>query len=150
MDRESAKYEEAARIRSHYNEAISEAYKVYYESEEIAAYLVLEIFRLQNLRCESESEEIDRSERLSEKTGVLDRTKQTMHFILDRLHEWARDRDNFVSDIYTSTRIVDLESKLSNLTPWLDDLLIEVERKAEAAKLDAKITSEIARARYTP
>jgi len=149
MDRESAKYEEAAMIRSHYNEAIAEAYKVYYESEEIAAYLVLEIFRLQNLKCESESEEKDRSERLSEKTGILARTKQTMRFILDRLHELARDRDKFVSDIYTSTRIVDLESKLSNLTPWLEDLLTEVESRAEAAKLNARVTSEIARTRYT-
>jgi len=149
MDRESAKYEEAAMIRSHYNEAIAEAYKVYYESEEIAAYLVLEIFRLQNLKCESESEEEDRSERLSEKTGILARTKQTMRFILDRLHELARDRDKFVSDIYTSTRIVDLESKLSNLTPWLEDLLTEVESRAEAAKLNARVTSEIARTRYT-
>ena len=72
-----------------------------------------------------------------------------MRFILDRLHELARDRDKFVSDIYTSTRIVDLESKLSNLTPWLEDLLTEVESRAEAAKLNARVTSEIARTRYT-
>jgi len=58
-------------------------------------------------------------------------------------------KDKFVSDIYTSTRIVGLESKLSNLTPWPDDLLTEVESRAEAAKLNAKITSEIARTRYT-
>lgn len=147
MTSEYSKYEEAAIIRSHYNEAVQEACKLYYESEEVAAYLALEIFRLDNLNCASEAEEKDRFERLSEKQEILSRTKETMRFILDKLHELARDRDKFVSDIYTSSQIVDLESKLSDLTPWLQDLLVEVQSRAETAKLNAKITSEISKAK---
>jgi hypothetical protein len=147
MTSDYSKYEEAAIIRSHYNEAVQEAYKLYYESEEVAAYLALEVFRLENLSCASESEENERLERIIEKQEVLSRTKETMHFILDKLHALARDRDKFVSDIYTSSKIVDLESKLSDLTPWLQDLLVEVQSRAETAKLNAKITSEIGKAK---
>ena len=147
MSDEHSKYEEAALIRSHYNNAIKQAYNIYYESEDVAAYLVLEIFRLENLKCSHQSEEKERQERISEKTEVLARTKETMRFVLDKLHQLARDRDKFISDIYTSTKIVDLESKLGDLTPWLEDLLTEVQARAETAKLDAKITSEISKAR---
>ncbi len=147
MTDEHSKFEETAVIRSHYNEAINEACSIYYESEEIAAYLVLEIFRLENLKSTSESEEGERLERISEKTEVLSRTKETMRFILDKLHQLARDREKFISDIYTSTKIVDLESKLGDLTPWLKDLLTEVQARTESAKLDAKVTSEISKAK---
>jgi hypothetical protein len=147
MTSDYSKYEEAAIIRSHYNEAVQETYKLYYESEEVAAYLALEIFRLENLICTSETEEDERLTRLKEKQEILSRTKETMHFILDKLHTLARDRDKFISDIYTSNKIVDLESRLSDLTPWLQDLLIEVQSRAETAKLNAKITSEICKAK---
>lgn len=147
MTDEHSKYEETAAIRSYYGEAINQACSIYYESEEVAAYLVLEIFRLENLKCTSESEEKERLERISEKTEILARTKETMRFILDKIHKLARDRDKFISDIYTSTKIVDLESKLGDLTPWLNDLLTEVQDRAESAKLDAKITSEISKAK---
>ena len=70
-----------------------------------------------------------------------------MRFILDKLHQLARDREKFISDIYTSTKIVDLESKLGDLTPWLKDLLTEVQSRTESAKLDAKVTSEISKAK---
>jgi hypothetical protein len=147
MTSDYSKYEEAAIIRSHYNEAVQEAYKLYYESEEVAAYLALEVLRLKNLSCASEPEENERLERLTEKQDVLSRTKETMHFILDKLHNLARGRDKFISDIYTSSKIVDLESRLSDLTPWLQDLLVEVQSRAETAKLNAKITSEICKAK---
>ncbi len=147
MDDDHAKYEEAALIRSHYNKAISQVYKIYHDSEEIAAYLVLEVFRLENWKCESDEEEQERLERLSEKMGILARTKEAMHFVLNRLHELARDRDRFISDIYTSIKIVDLESRLGDLTPWLTDLQMEVQSRAETAKLNAKISSEISRAK---
>jgi hypothetical protein len=147
MSDENSKYEEAALIRSHYNEAIKATRTIYHESEEVAAYLCLEIFRLENLKCSSQSEETERLERMSEKTEMLSRTKDTMRFILDKLHELARDRDKFVSDIYTSTKIVDLESKLSDLTPWFKELLTEVQSRADAAKVEAKITSEFSKAR---
>ncbi|MGB6063726.1 MAG: hypothetical protein WBG50_02895 [Desulfomonilaceae bacterium] len=145
MDDEHSKYEEAATIRFHYNQALEEACKLYYESEEVAAHLSLEIFRLENLKSTSEPEERERLERLSEKEGVFSRTKETLRFILDKLHELARDRDRFVSDIYTSTQIIDVESELDNLTPWLQDLWTEVGSRADTAKLDAKIASEISR-----
>jgi hypothetical protein len=147
MSDEHSKYEEAALIRSHYNEAIKETCAIYHESEEVAAYLCLEVFRLENLKCPSQSEETDRLERISEKTEMLSRTKDTMRFILDKLHELARDRDKFVSDIYTSTKIIDLESKLSDLTPWFKELLTEVQSRADAAKVEAKITSEFSKAK---
>ena len=70
MTDEHSKFEETAVIRSHYNEAINEACNIYYESEEIAAYLVLEIFRLENLKSTSGSEENERLERISEKMEV--------------------------------------------------------------------------------
>lgn len=145
METDYSKYEEAAIIRAHYNEAVQEAYKLYYESEEIASYLALEVFRLQNMKCASESEEKERSERIAEKTEILSRTKETMHFILDKLHELARDRDRFVSDIYTSNQIVDVESRLSDLTPWLQDLMFEVRSRAETAKLNARIAAEMSK-----
>ena len=126
MDNDHAKYEEAALIRSHYNGAISQVYQIYYDSEEIAAHLVLEVYRLENWTCESEKEEQDRRERLDEKVEILFRTKEAMHFILNRLQELARDRDRFISDIYTSTKIADVESRLGDLTPWLRDLQMEV------------------------
>jgi hypothetical protein len=147
MDNDHAKYEEAALIRSHYNRAISQVYQIYYDSEEIAAHLVLEVYRLENWTCESEKEKQDRRERLDEKVEILFRTKEAMHFILNRLQELARDRDRFVSDIYTSTKIADVESRLGDLTPWLMDLQMEVQGRAETAKLNAKISSEIARAK---
>jgi hypothetical protein len=147
MSDEHSKYEEAALIRSHYNDAIEGTRTIYQESEEVAAYLCLEIFRLENLKCSSQSEETERLERISEKAEMLSRTKETMRFILDKLHELARDRDKFVSDIYTSTKIIDLESKLRDLTPWLEDLLTEVKSRAETAKVDAKIKSEFSKAR---
>jgi hypothetical protein len=143
MPRDDAKLEEAALIRSRFNEAIQEAYIVYCGCEEVAAYAVLEIFRLENMSNLSHSEDSDRLERLKEKTEVLARTKDNMHFILDKIHGLARDRDRYIADIYMSRRIVDLEEKLSNLTPWIQDLSTETQDKAEAAKLYAKITSEI-------
>ena len=86
----------AALIRSHYHKAISQVYKIYHDSEEIAAYLVPEVFRLENGKCESDVEEQERLERLAEKTGVRSRTKEAMHFVHSRLHELARDRtDSF-------------------------------------------------------
>lgn len=146
MDMDRSQLEEAAVIRSCYNEAMAEAYMIYYESEEIAAHLVMEIFRLENLKCESESEDAARLERIEEKSEILLRTKESMRFVLSKLHELAGERDKFISDIYTSTRIVDLETRLSNLTPWLKDLSVEVQSRAETAKLNAKITSEISKA----
>ena len=147
MDHEHAKYEEAALIRSHYNRAINQVYRLYYDSEEIAAHLVLEVFRLENWKCASQKDEEIRDERLDEKRSILFRTKEAMHFILDKLEELARDRDRFISDIYTSTKIVDMESRLGDLTPWLSDLQIEVQSRAETAKLNAKISTEISRAK---
>jgi len=146
MANDRMQLQEAAQLRSSYNEAAAEAYRIYYESEEIAAHLVLEIYRLQNLKCVSESEEVLRVERIAEKSDVLSRTKENMRFILEKLHELAGERDKFISDIYTSTRIVDIESRLSDLTPWLNDLSAEVQSRAETAKLNARIISEIAKA----
>jgi hypothetical protein len=147
MKPEYSKYQELATIRSHYREAVTEACRIYYGAEEVAAYLVLEIFRLKNLKCTSEPEEEERQERLSEKKEILAQTKETMYFVLEKLHELARDRDKFISDIYTSAQIVDLESKLGDLAPWLKDLSTEVESRVKTAKLDAKVASEISRAK---
>ena len=143
MSKDDPKLQEAALIRSSFNEAIQEAYRVYCGCEEVAAYAVLEIFRLENRSRVSETEDRDSLERLKEKNEVLFRTKENMHFVLDKIHELARDRDRFIADIYMSRRIVDLEEKLNNLTPWIQDLSYETHGKAEAAKLYAKITSEI-------
>ncbi len=131
MSSDRTQLEEAALIRSYYKEAMAEVYNIYYESEEIAAHLALEIFRLENLKCVSGEEEAERLERLTEKWEILARTKENMRFILDRLHELASERDKFISDIYTSTKIVDIESRLSDLTPWLKDLSMEVQSRAE-------------------
>ncbi len=146
MRNDRSQLEEAAKIRSYYSEAIVEAYNIYYESEEIAAHLILEVFRLENVKCASETEETARLERIAEKSEILSRTKENLRFILERLHELAGERDKCISDIYTSTRIVDIESRISNLTPWLNDLSMEVQSRAETAKLTAKITSEISKA----
>ncbi|MFH0824434.1 MAG: hypothetical protein V2B18_16900 [Pseudomonadota bacterium] len=146
MGKDISKLEEAALIRSHFKTAIEQAYEVYCESEEIAAYARLEIFRLLNLKPGSDSEENARLERIEEKTEVLTRTKENMFFILDKIRELARDRDKYISDIYMSKKIIDLQERLGNLTPWLKDLSIDVQSRAETAKLNAKISSEIGRA----
>jgi len=119
---------------------------VYCDTEEIAAYAALEVWRLQNLSCASADEERERSERLAEKEEILSVTKENLNFILDKIRGLARERDKFISDIYMSHGIVDLQEKLSDLTPWIEDLSTEIQSRAEAAKLNAKITSEIARA----
>jgi len=146
MTRDAITLEEAALIRSSYKEAIDAAYRVYCDTEEIAAYAALEVWRLQNLSCASADEERERSERLAEKEEILSVTKENLNFILDKIRGLARERDKFISDIYMSHGIVDLQEKLSDLTPWIEDLSTEIQSRAEAAKLNAKITSEIARA----
>jgi hypothetical protein len=138
-----SKLEEAALIRTRYNHAIEEAYRVYCDFEEIAAYAVLEVFRLSKMSFFSEKEEIERTNRIDEKGAILVNIKKNLHFILDRIHELAKDRDKYISDIYMSKKIIDLEEKLNNLTPWLQDLTYEMKGKAEAAKLYAKITTEV-------
>jgi len=146
MTRDAITLEEAALIRSSYKEAIDAVYRVYCDTEEIAAYAALEVWRLQNLSCASADEERERSERLAEKEEILSVTKENLNFILDKIRGLARERDKFISDIYMSHGIVDLQEKLSDLTPWIEDLSTEIQSRAEAAKLNAKITSEIARA----
>lgn len=146
MTRDTAKLQEAAFIRARYNEAIDAAYSLYCDTEEVAAYAVLEIGRLEKLKSSSEEEEQERLERLVEKQTILSTTKEHLNFILDNIQELARERDKYISDIYMSHRIMDLEEKLTNLTPWIKDLSAEIEDRATAAKLNAKISSEIARA----
>jgi uncharacterized coiled-coil protein SlyX len=146
MTRDAAKIEEAAFIRSCYKEAIDAAYRVYCDTEEIAAYAALEIWRLHNLSCTSSEEERECSERIAEKQEILNTTKENLNFILDKIRDLARGRDKFISDIYMSHGIIDLEEKLADLTPWIEELSTEIRSRADAAKLHAKITSEIARA----
>jgi len=146
MTRDAITLEEAALIRSAYKEAIDAAYRVYCDTEEIAAYAALEVWRLQNLSCVSADEERECSERLAEKQEILNTTKENLNFILDKIRDLARERDKFISDIYMSHGIIDLQEKLSDLTPWIEDLSTEIQSRADAAKLNAKITSEIARA----
>ncbi len=144
MPNDSSKYEEAAFIRGRFNDAIQQAYAVYCESEEIAAYATLELFRLENARPLSKEESQDDLDRFQEKSEALDQTKKNMFFILEKIHELARDRDKYVSDIYMSTKILDIEHKLEDLTPWIEELRSETKSQAESAKMDAKITAEIA------
>ncbi|HTY22642.1 MAG TPA: hypothetical protein VMC85_05900 [Desulfomonilaceae bacterium] len=146
MSLDSTKLEEAGLIRARYNEAIKAAYLLYCDTEEVAAYAVLEIARLQHLSPSSEKEEQELQERLAEKQEVLSTTKENLNFILDKIQELARERAKYISDIYMSRRIVDLEEKLTDLTPWIEELSTEIEDRANAAKLNAKISSEIARA----
>jgi len=147
MSLDSTKLEEASLIRARYNEAINAAYLLLYcDTEEVAAYAVLEIARLQHLSPGSEKEERELQERLAEKQEVLSTTKENLNFILDKIQELARERAKYISDIYMSRRIVDLEEKLTDLTPWIEELSTEIEDRANAAKLNAKISSEIARA----
>ncbi|MBI4964148.1 MAG: hypothetical protein HY913_12785 [Desulfomonile tiedjei] len=146
MTRDAAKLEEAALIRSCYNEAIHSAYQLYCDTEEIAANALLEVWRLQKLSSASSEEERDRLDRIEEKQEILVATKQNLHFILAKIRDLARERDKFISDIYMSHGIIDLEEKLADLTPWIEDLSTEIRGRANAARLNAKISSEIARA----
>jgi hypothetical protein len=146
MTRDAAKLEEAAVIRARYKDAIDAAYGLYCDSEEVAAYAVLEIRRLQSLMSGAEGEDQESLERLAEKKEILLRTKENLNFILDKIRELVRERDKYISDIYLSHRIMDLEEKLADLTPWMKDLSAETQDRADAARLNAKISSEIARA----
>ncbi len=146
MTQDAAKLEEAAFIRSRYKEAIDAAYGVYCDTEEIGAYAALEVWRLQNLSCASADEERERDERVAEKKGILAGIKENLNFILDKIRDLARERDAVISDIYMSHGIIDLQEKLADLTPWIEDLSAEIRSRADAAKLNAKVTSEIAKA----
>jgi hypothetical protein len=146
MKTEPSKIEEASLIRLHYTTAIEQAYELYCESEEIAAYAVLELYRLENFESTSDEEREECLERKAEKSEVLSRTKENMYFILEKIRQLSRDREKYIADIYMSKKIVDLEERLNDLTPWLTDLSLEVQSRAETAKLNAKISSEITRA----
>ncbi len=143
MKKNDPKLKDAATIRARFKEAIDVAFKVYCECEQVAAYAILEVSRLEKMRCANDKEEFDRDCRIKEKAEVLDSAKRNLRLVLDRIHILAMDRDKTISDIYVSSKIMDIEDKLAGLTPWLQDLSDEMRGKAESAKLYAKLTSEI-------
>jgi hypothetical protein len=133
----SLQVEQASEIRARYNRALGNSYRIYCESEDVAAFLSLEIRRLSKSLDEKDQD------KLREKQELVSRVKDNMLFILDKMSVLSKEKNEFLSDLYTSSKIVDLEDQLTDLTPWLDDLSQDVELQAHEARMNAKITSEI-------
>jgi hypothetical protein len=137
MDQETTRTIQATELRNKYSVAVENSYSLYCESEEIAAFLVLDICRLKN-----STEEKDKR-KLKEKENLLAQVKINMNFILDKILLLSKEKNEFLSDIYTSSKIMDVENQLTDLTPWLNDLSREVESQASQALTVAKITAEV-------
>lgn len=139
-DLEDTRVVQATEIRKQYDSALGSTYKIFCDSEEIAAFLVLDLRRLQRSNEEADKDKIEEKEKL------LVQVKDNMYFVLDQLASLAKQKNEYLSDIYTSSKIVDIETDLSDLTPWLSDLSRDVESQASQAKSAARITTEISHA----
>jgi Glu-tRNA(Gln) amidotransferase subunit E-like FAD-binding protein len=135
--------DQLAYVRARFNEAIQKAYNAYVDAEELAAFLVMEIRRLNRASPDKSTE---RKERLDEKTELLQRAKQDMMFILDKIDLLVEERNEQLSDIHTSRRLADLSMKMDDLVPWVNDLSIDVSERTTEVMREAKISLELSQA----
>lgn len=140
----SPKIDDAAAIRAKFNDALHEAHVAYCDCEEVGAYLALEIHRLRTMSPQDDGETQELYERIEEKRDMLIKTKENMHFILDRVHDLSREREKCVMDVYTSARIGDLETRLSELSPRISELSADMRHRSREARLTAQVSLEIA------
>jgi hypothetical protein len=131
-------------VRARFNEALQEAHAAYCAAEEVAACLALEVHRLSMMETVDAMEAQERDERAAEKRDLLGKIKENMRYILDRVQELSRERERCIMDVYAGVGIGDLENRLSELSPKIQDLASDMRDRSRDARVSAKVSLEVA------